>query len=97
MQFVEWYELRKLYGNDYWKAFAKQRPHGFDSRAQLFDRLAKGDDKICARVLSPAEKRSSCWRRSGSKRRSPGSVPCERVSPEPAGSQGRSDEFCRRS
>jgi iron(III) transport system substrate-binding protein len=48
MQFVAWYELRKLYGNDYWKAFAKQRPHGFDSRAQLFDRLAKGDDKICA-------------------------------------------------
>lgn len=48
MQFVEWYELRKLYGDDYWKAFAKQKPHGFDSRAQLFDRLAKGDDKICA-------------------------------------------------
>jgi iron(III) transport system substrate-binding protein len=48
MQFVAWYELRKLYGNDYWKAFAKQRPHGFDSRAQLFDRLAKGDDKICS-------------------------------------------------
>jgi iron(III) transport system substrate-binding protein len=47
MQFVEWYELRKLYGDDYWKSFAKQRPHGFDSRAQLFDRLAKGDDKIC--------------------------------------------------
>jgi iron(III) transport system substrate-binding protein len=48
MQFVAWYELRKLYGDSYWKAFAKQRPHGFDSRAQLFDRLAKGDDKICA-------------------------------------------------
>ena len=48
MQFVEWYELRKLYGDSYWKSFAKQRPHGFDSRAQLFDRLAKGDDKICA-------------------------------------------------
>ncbi len=48
MQFVEWYELRKLYGDDYWKAFSKQKPHGFDSRAQLFDRLAKGDDKICA-------------------------------------------------
>jgi len=48
MQFVEWYELRKLYGDSYWKTFAKQRPHGFDSRAQLFDRLAKGDDKICA-------------------------------------------------
>jgi iron(III) transport system substrate-binding protein len=47
MQFVQWYELRKLYGDSYWKSFAKQRPHGFDSRAQLFDRLAKGDDKIC--------------------------------------------------
>lgn len=48
MQFVEWYELRKLYGDSFWKSFAKQRPHGFDSRAQLFDRLAKGDDQICA-------------------------------------------------
>jgi iron(III) transport system substrate-binding protein len=47
MQFVAWYELRKLYGDDFWKSFAKQRPHGFDSRAQLFDRLAKGDDKVC--------------------------------------------------
>jgi iron(III) transport system substrate-binding protein len=47
MQFVAWYELRKLYGDAYWKTFAKQRPHGFDSRAQLFDRLAKGDDKVC--------------------------------------------------
>lgn len=48
MQFVQWYELRKLYGDDYWKEFSKQRPRGFDSRVQLFDRLAKGDDKICA-------------------------------------------------
>src|SRR5665213_1089640 len=48
MQFAEWYELRRLYGDDYWKAFAKQRPRGFDSRAQIYDRLAKGDDKICA-------------------------------------------------
>ncbi len=48
MQFVEWYELKKLYGEGFWKEFAKQRPRGFDSRIQLFDRLAKGDDKICA-------------------------------------------------
>ena len=48
MQFVQWYELRRLYGDGYWKEFAKLRPRGFDSRAQLFDRLAKGDDKICA-------------------------------------------------
>jgi iron(III) transport system substrate-binding protein len=48
LQFVQWYELRKLYGDEYWQAFAKQRPRGFDSRVQLFDRLAKGDDKVCA-------------------------------------------------
>ncbi len=48
MQFVEWYELRRLYGDEYWKAFSKQLPHGFDSRAQLFDRLAKGDDSVSA-------------------------------------------------
>ena len=47
-QFVQWYELRKIYGDGFWKEFAKQRPHAFDSRVQLFDRLAKGDDKVCA-------------------------------------------------
>ena len=48
MQHVQWYTLRKLYGADFWQEFAKQRPKGFDSRAQLFDRLAKGDDRVCA-------------------------------------------------
>jgi iron(III) transport system substrate-binding protein len=48
MQFVQWYELRKLYGEGFWKEFAKLKPRGFDSRVQLFDRLAKGDDKLCA-------------------------------------------------
>jgi iron(III) transport system substrate-binding protein len=48
LQFVQWYELRRLYGDGYWKEFAKQRPRGFDSHVQLFDRLAKGDDKVCA-------------------------------------------------
>src|SRR5260370_28876064 len=48
MQFAQWYELRKLYGEGFWKEFAKLRPRGFDSRAQLFDRLAKGDDRVCA-------------------------------------------------
>ena len=48
LQFVEWYELQKLYGPQFWKDFAKQKPRGFDSRVQLFDRLAKGDDKVCA-------------------------------------------------
>ena len=48
MQFMEWYMLRQLYGDDYWREFARQRPRGFDARAQLFDRLAKGEDKVCA-------------------------------------------------
>ena len=48
MQHAQWYMLRKLYGHDFWQEFAKQRPRGFDSRAQLFDRLAKGDDRVCA-------------------------------------------------
>ena len=47
MQHAQWYMLRKLYGNDFWQEFAKQRPKGFDARAQLFDRLAKGDDRMC--------------------------------------------------
>src|SRR5258708_3399107 len=48
MQHAQWYILRKLYGSDFWQEFAKQRPKGFDARAQLFDRLAKGDDRVCA-------------------------------------------------
>jgi len=48
MQHAQWYTLRKLFGEDFWREFAKQRPRGFDSRAQLFDRLAKGDDRVCA-------------------------------------------------
>ena len=47
-QHANWYLLRKLYGNDFWKGFAAQKPRGFDSRAQLFDRLSKGDDAVCA-------------------------------------------------
>ena len=48
IQYVQWYLLRQIYGNDFWKEFAKQRPRAFDSRVQLFDRLAKGDDDITA-------------------------------------------------
>jgi iron(III) transport system substrate-binding protein len=48
MQHAQWYMLRKLYGDNFWKEFAKLKPRGFDSRAQLFDRLSKGDDAVCA-------------------------------------------------
>jgi iron(III) transport system substrate-binding protein len=54
LQFVQWYALRKLYGADFWKEFAKLNPHAFDSRVQLFDRLAKGDDTITAIGEYPA-------------------------------------------
>jgi len=47
-QHANWYMLRKLYGNDFWKSFVSQKPRGFDSRAQLFDRLSKGDDAVCS-------------------------------------------------
>jgi iron(III) transport system substrate-binding protein len=46
VQFVQWYTLGKIYGFDIWKDFAKQLPKGFDSRVQLYDRMAKADDKI---------------------------------------------------
>jgi iron(III) transport system substrate-binding protein len=48
MQHAQWYILRKMHGNDFWQEFARQRPKGFDARAQLFDRLAKGEDRMCA-------------------------------------------------
>jgi iron(III) transport system substrate-binding protein len=48
IQYVQWYIFNKLYGREFWKEFAKQNPRAFDSRVQLFDRLAKGDDKITA-------------------------------------------------
>jgi iron(III) transport system substrate-binding protein len=54
LQFVQWYTLRKLYRASFWKEFAKQNPHAFDSRVQLCDRLAKGDDMIAAIGEYPA-------------------------------------------
>lgn len=48
VQYVAWYTLGKIYGFDFWKEFAKQKPKAFDSRTQLFDRLSKGDDKVCS-------------------------------------------------
>src|SRR5437016_3414413 len=39
LQHVAWYELRRLYGPDYWKKFGELKPKGFDSYVQQFDRL----------------------------------------------------------
>jgi iron(III) transport system substrate-binding protein len=41
-----WYELRKLYGDEYWTKFAELRPHAFDSWVQQFERCSNGQDEI---------------------------------------------------
>ena len=54
LQFVQWYTLRKIYGDSFWKEFARLQPRAFDSRVQLFDRLSTGDDMITAIGEYPA-------------------------------------------
>jgi iron(III) transport system substrate-binding protein len=46
LQHVGWYELRRLYGPDYWTKFGELKPKGFDSYVQQFDRLVNQQDKI---------------------------------------------------
>ena len=46
LQHVGWYELRRLYGADYWKKFGELKPKGFDSYVQQFDRLVNQQDKL---------------------------------------------------
>ena len=46
LQHVAWFELRKLYGADYWKKFGELKPKGFDSYVQQFDRLVSQQDKL---------------------------------------------------
>ena len=46
LQHVSWYELRRLYGPDYWTKFGALKPAGFDSYVQQFDRLVNRQDKI---------------------------------------------------
>jgi iron(III) transport system substrate-binding protein len=46
LQHVAWYELRRLYGPDFWKKFGELKPKGFDSYVQQFDRLVNQQDKL---------------------------------------------------
>lgn len=46
LQHVGWFELRRLYGPDYWKKFGELKPKGFDSYVQQFDRLVNQQDKL---------------------------------------------------
>lgn len=46
LQHVSWYELRQLYGDEYWKKFALLKPRAFDSYVQQYDRLVNQQDKV---------------------------------------------------
>jgi iron(III) transport system substrate-binding protein len=43
-----WYDLRQIYGDQYWDQFAKQKPRAFDSWVQQFERCSNGQDKVIA-------------------------------------------------
>ncbi|MBV9785319.1 MAG: extracellular solute-binding protein [Acidisphaera sp.] len=48
LQHETWYELKRLYGDEYWTKFAEQKPRAFDSYVQQYDRAVNGQDKIIA-------------------------------------------------
>lgn len=47
-QSMQWLMARKLYGDQYWKEMAVQRPRGLASGSQQTERVASGEDKINA-------------------------------------------------
>ena len=46
LQHVAWYELRNLYGDEYFQKLAELKPRGFNSYVQQFDRMVSGQDTI---------------------------------------------------
>ena len=46
LQHVAWYELRNLFGDEYWQKFTALKPRGFDSYVQQFDRMISGQDSM---------------------------------------------------
>jgi iron(III) transport system substrate-binding protein len=46
LQHVAWFELRRLYGDDYWTKFAELKPKAFDSYVQQYDRMVNGQDRV---------------------------------------------------
>lgn len=46
LQHVGWYELKQIYGDDYWKKITELKPRGFDSYVQQYDRLISGQDAV---------------------------------------------------
>lgn len=46
LQHETWYELRRIYGDDYFKKLGELKPRAFDSYVQQYDRLVNGQDKV---------------------------------------------------
>jgi iron(III) transport system substrate-binding protein len=46
LQDVTWYELKAIYGDDYFQKLAELKPRGFDSYVQQFDRMVSGQDTL---------------------------------------------------
>lgn len=46
LQHGMWYQLRKMYGEDFWQKFGEMKPRAFDSYVQQFDRMVNGQDKM---------------------------------------------------
>ena len=70
MQHSQWYILRKMYGNDFWQEFAKQRPKGFDARAssstgwrRAMTACARWPSTRATRCSRRRAPRSTSWRR----------------------------------
>lgn len=46
LQAVTWYELKNLYGDEYFQKLGELKPRGFDSYVQQFDRMVSGQDTL---------------------------------------------------
>jgi iron(III) transport system substrate-binding protein len=46
LQHETWYELRRIYGDEYFKKLGELKPRAFDSYVQQYDRMVNGQDKI---------------------------------------------------
>lgn len=45
-QFIQWYLLRQVLGDQYWEKLAENKPRGFDSGAQLMEKTYSGELRL---------------------------------------------------
>ena len=82
LQFVQWYTLRKLYGDGFWKEFAKLHPHAFDSPRAVVrpPRQGRRHDHRDRRIsrLHPVQEQGRQGRIRRAARRAGGDAACRR-------------------